>query len=136
MMLPTPVSYHTRRGSLPHSNRPLRDVLLARARVTNLGLCLLAGVVSLSLLVNLSYYFSSGPTTYLVSGTRLPHAILATVDHDSQLRSLDHLVMVPGHAIWTGSKPGRVLEEENWLLEPYQATRGRIEAFYNHVVRG
>ncbi|EKM60566.1 uncharacterized protein PHACADRAFT_82175 [Phanerochaete carnosa HHB-10118-sp] len=135
-MLPTPVSYHTKRDSISRSKRPLRDVLLARARVTNLGLCILICIASVSLLVNLGYYSSSGPTTHLISSELLPHPEISTVEHDSQLLSLDHLVMVPGHAIWKGSKPGRVLDEENWLLEPYQATKGRLEAFYNHIARG
>lgn len=136
MILPTPVSYHTRRGSISRSKRPLRDVLLTRARVTNLGLCILTCITSVSLLVNLGYYFSSDSATYLISSELLPHPEISTVEHDSQLLSLNHLIMVPGHAIWKGSKPGRILDEENWLLEPYQATRGRIEAFYNHIARG
>ncbi|GJE91972.1 hypothetical protein PsYK624_081240 [Phanerochaete sordida] len=135
MMLPAPVSYHTKRGSISRSQRPLREVLLTRARITNLGLCLLAGVAAVSLLLNLGHYFSR-PPAFVVSSALLPAPHLSTVGYDSQLQALDHLVMVPGHAIWKGTAPGRILDEQNWLLEPYQATRGRIEAFYNHVARG
>ncbi|KAF7790360.1 hypothetical protein EIP86_001315 [Pleurotus ostreatoroseus] len=66
----------------------------------------------------------------------IPSSILATVERDKKLHSLDHLVMVPGHAIWTGAHSERGLDEENWILEPYQKGGGRIAAFYNHIRRG
>lgn len=136
-MLPAPVTYHAKRVSISRNHRSLSDVLLSRARVTNLGLCILIASAALSVLVNLGYFFAGGSSS---SRSRwnpsLPEAILATVARDVELQKLDHLVIVPGHAIWTGSRPGRVLDAENWLLEPYQNTPGRIEAFYNHIVKG
>lgn len=135
-MLPTPVSFYSRRGEKLRSQRNTRDVLLARARVTNLGLLLLMSFCVLSFLFNLGYYFSSEPGMRGSGHPITPSSILATVERDKKLHSLDHLVMVPGHAIWTGAHSDRGLDEENWILEPYQKGGGRIAAFYNHIRRG
>jgi hypothetical protein len=135
-MLPAPVTFHSRQGSVYRNHRSLRDVLISRARITNLGLYILLTFAVISLLFNMGYYFSNRSEAYLVSKSPLPHAILGTVAHDAELQALNHLVMVPGHAIWKGTQPGRVLDAENWLLEPYQNTPGRIGAFYNHIAKG
>lgn len=136
-MLPTPVTFHHSRGlSISRPNRRLRDVLVTRARITNLGFFLLLATASLSLLVNLCYYFSSPTATPLSSAHTIPHTVLDAVARSDEHQLLDHLVLVPGHAIWKGGNPKDVLDAGNWLLEPYQSGRGRIEAFYNHVARG
>ena len=142
-MLPAPVTFHAKRESFSglRSRRPLRDVLLTRARITNLGFLFLLGLAALSLLVNLSYYLSSAfaPALYhdgVYQGHATPRSILDTVDRDPALRVLDHLIMVPGHAIWKGTDPSRILDEDDWLLESYQRGGGRVEAFYNHIARG
>ncbi|EIN12102.1 hypothetical protein PUNSTDRAFT_99521 [Punctularia strigosozonata HHB-11173 SS5] len=49
---------------------------------------------------------------------------------------INHLVIVPGHAIWTGTDPRMRLSESEWVLEPYQQGGGRIRAFFSHIVRG
>lgn len=144
-MLPAPVTFHAKRESFVglRSRRRLRDVLLTRARITNLGFLLLATCAGLSLLVNLSYYLSSSSRSPLASyydgdieSHATPRSILDTVERDAALHGLDHLVVVPGHAIWRGTDPLRVLNEDDWLLESYQKGGGRVEAFYNHVARG
>ena len=135
-MLPAPVTFPSKRGSLSRNHRSLRDVLVSRARVTNLGLCILLAFAAVSFLTNLGYYFASGSQAYTLARSSLPPAILNTIVHDVELRTLNHLVMVPGHAIWKGTRPERVLDPENWLLEPYQNSPGRIEAFYHHIARG
>lgn len=111
-------------------------MLLSRARVTNLGLLLLVSFSTLSFLFNLGYYLSSNSVVYSTPQAISPHSILATLERDKIFHALDHLVIVPGHAVWKGSHPERGLEEDNWILEPYQKGGGRVEAFYNHIQRG
>lgn len=138
-MLPLPVLSRTRplhRSGLRHQ-RSTKDALLTRARITNLGLLLLSGVTVLSLLVNLSHYFSA-PSYYpqsLLHGT-VPADVLSTIQRDAALSDIDHLIMVPGHAIWRGTDIQRRLDDDEWILEPYQRGGGRVAAFYRHIEAG
>jgi len=108
-----------------------------RARVTNLGLLLLSGVTVLSLFFNLRYYFSSprGISQQLLHHP-LPSDISSTIHRHDALSTIDHLIMVPGHAIWKGSDVKRRLDDEEWILEPYQRGGGRVAAFYQHIAAG
>ena len=135
-MLPAPVTLYEKRGSRGRSTLKTKDVLLARARVTNLGLILLLSCSALSFLFNLGFWLSSGPVVYPIPENVSPQSILATIERDRVLHSLDHLVIVPGHAVWKGTHPERALEEDNWILEPYQRGGGRVDAFYNHIMQG
>ncbi len=137
-MLPAPVSYHAKREFHLRSQRRTRDILLSRARVTNLGLVLLISFAALSFLFNLGYYFSYGAGSYSLPHLHdsSPEAILSTIERSKTLSSINHLVIVPGHAIWKGTHPERGLDEDNWILEPYQRGGGRVAAFYGHIVRG
>lgn len=138
-MLPLPVSSRTRpllRSGLRH-HRSTKDALLTRARITNLGLLLLSGVTVLSLLFNLSYYFST-PAFHpqsLYHGAP-PADILSTIQRHEALSEIDHLIMVPGHAIWRGTDIRRRLDDDEWILEPYQRGGGRVAAFYQHIETG
>uniref|UniRef100_A0A0W0FWN4 Xylanolytic transcriptional activator regulatory domain-containing protein n=1 Tax=Moniliophthora roreri TaxID=221103 RepID=A0A0W0FWN4_MONRR len=49
---------------------------------------------------------------------------------------LDHLIVVPGHAVWHGSKIEDRLDEDFWTLEPYQKNGGRPEVFFQHISKG
>lgn len=51
-------------------------------------------------------------------------------------RNLNHLIVVPGHAIWKGSRPELRMDDNEWVLEPYQKGKGRVRAFFSHIVRG
>ena len=42
--------------------------------------------------------------------------------------------MVPGHAIWKGTTLEARLDEDQWILEPYQHGGGRVAAFFKHIV--
>ncbi|PXF42303.1 hypothetical protein BWQ96_07938 [Gracilariopsis chorda] len=54
----------------------------------------------------------------------------------TQLRALTTLVMVAGHAIYTGLhwEPTSLRDERNWMLEPFQ--QGQVDTFLQHVQRG
>lgn len=136
-MLPTPVQFHSRKsGSWHQHQRPWRDVLLTRARITNLGFILLLVSFSLSCLLNIYHLWSVEP--YSQSQTLSPHAIWSTITRDSKLSSLEHLVIVPGHAIWKGSRQEDTFVEDEWLMESFQQgdKAARITAYHEHISRG
>ncbi|KAI0766845.1 hypothetical protein BD413DRAFT_141300 [Trametes elegans] len=139
-MLPLPVSLssvrrdHLRRhsGGSRHY-RSTRDILLTRARVTNLGFLLLAAFAAVSFLVNLAWYFSPQGDAYDGPYAH-PRGIWATIERDRALEGVDHLIVVPGHAIWKGSTLEARFDEDQWVLEPYQRSGGRVAAFFKHIL--
>ncbi|KAJ8521192.1 hypothetical protein ONZ45_g2079 [Pleurotus djamor] len=50
--------------------------------------------------------------------------------------ALKHLIIVPGHSIWRGASAADRLNEDDWILEPYQRGGGRVAAFYDHIAKG
>ncbi|KAG9316202.1 hypothetical protein JVU11DRAFT_2228 [Chiua virens] len=147
-MLPTPAlsfwsSYSTNGRSRSFDYRASLRSLSGRSRLTNLGVLLLAALGGISLLYNLSFIFSSSsthPNSYTSTGLAgyyaPPGSILATIQRDETLARLFHLIIVPGHAIWSGSKPDEVLDETFWTLEDYQRGGGRVAAFVDHITQG
>jgi hypothetical protein len=140
-MLPSPISSN-RRGASQHlrkfSSSDLKralSLLRTRSRFTNLSIVILAGCFCVSFLYNLAFIFSSSPS--LVPYTP-PQSILSTIARNASLENLSHLVIVPGHAIWTGTQPDQVLDVDRWTLEEYQRGGGsyRISAFVEHIRRG
>ncbi|KAH0827313.1 hypothetical protein J3R83DRAFT_3937 [Lanmaoa asiatica] len=150
-MLPTPALSSTRRGAFHYNvtsgrsrsfdyHAALRS-LSGRSRLTNLGVLLLTAFGCTSFLYNLAFIFSSSSAYSYSSGVGIvgyapPGSILATIRRDETLEHLSHLIVVPGHAIWSGSKQGEVLDEELWTLEDYQRGGGRISAFVDHIKQG
>ncbi|KAG6370959.1 hypothetical protein JVT61DRAFT_10671 [Boletus reticuloceps] len=115
--------------------------LSGRSRLTNLGVVLLAAAGCLSLFYNLAFVFSSSsPSSYFsdvgLTGYAPPGSILATIRRDETLTRLSHLIVVPGHAIWKGSRREEVSDEDMWTLEDYQRGGGRVSAFVDHIEHG
>ncbi|KAI0708187.1 hypothetical protein C8T65DRAFT_650315 [Cerioporus squamosus] len=141
-MLPLPVSFtsssrHPRRPGSRHY-RSTRDVLLTRARITNLGFLLLAGFAAASFLLNLVWYLG-GPDdhAYHPGGPySAPKGIWQTLARYHTLEDIEHLIVVPGHAIWKGTDLEARLDEDQWVLEPYQRGGGRVSAFFRHIAAG
>ena len=131
-MLPLPVSLPRRSGSRHY--RSTRDILLTRARITNLAFLLLVGFAVFSFLLNLSWYFSGSDSHVYEGPYSAPRGIWETIARDPALADIDHLIMVPGHAIWKGTTLEARLDEDQWVLEPYQHGGGRVAAFFKHVV--
>ncbi|KAG6812541.1 hypothetical protein H0H92_002310 [Tricholoma furcatifolium] len=107
------------------------DVLFSRARVTNLGVVLLILFAVLSFLCNIRFLYFHRPSGHTDSS-----ALLSTISRDPAVRNLNHLIVVPGHAIWKGTNPELRLREDQWVLEPYQMGGGRVSAFFAHIFRG
>jgi hypothetical protein len=153
-MLPTPAlssGRSTQRGAFHYNAKNGRSrsfdyraalrSLSGRSRLTNLGVLLLAAFGCISFLYNLAFIFSSSSTYPYPSGVGFvgyapPDSILATIRRDETLERLSHLIVVPGHAIWSGSKRDEVLDEGTWTLEDYQRGGGRVSAFVDHIKHG
>ncbi|CDO77709.1 hypothetical protein BN946_scf184969.g60 [Trametes cinnabarina] len=146
-MLPLPVSFSSpsdRRDSFrrhpggSRHYRSTREILITRARVTNLGFLLLAAFAAVSFLVNLTWYLSTpeGTEGDHVGSHFPPRALWDTIIRESALEDIDHLIMVPGHAIWKGTNLEARFDEDYWVLEPYQRGGGRVAAFIKHIVAG
>jgi hypothetical protein len=140
-MLPLPNQVSSRKSFRPFTGgssrrqRRLVDALLTRARITNLGLVLLASFATVSFLINLSHYlFSHHPT--LPSSYGPTKSLVSTINRASSLEELDHLIIVPGHAIWSGYEHEHLFDEDYWTLESYQRGGGRVQAFIHHIKRG
>ena len=131
-MLPSPaVARYYRKPLRPGSHTSLTlESLARRSRITNLGVLLLASCFAISLLLNLRYWtfhHSLFPDPY---SAKLQ---LATVDRPPTRNNLDHLIVVPCHAIWRGSNSWS--RDEDWILESYQQGTGRVHALYEHIAR-
>lgn len=124
--------------------------LRARTRLTNLAVSLIISALLGSLLLNAHYFASSsplgasytskkvasGPWAELASAEQLergvPLSIETTIERDKRYADLDHMIMVPGHAIWLGNDPGRIMNDEEWILEPMQKG-GSVKTFVKHI---
>lgn len=153
-MLPTPAlssGPSSRRGAFHYNATSGRSgsfeyraalrSLGGRSRLTNLSVLLLVAFGCTSFLYNLGFIFSSSSTYPYSSavgfvGYSPPGSILATIRRDETLGRLSHLIVVPGHAIWSGSKQDEVLDEKLWTLENYQRGGGRVSAFVDHIKQG
>lgn len=93
---------------------------------------LLALLTTCSLLLNLSFFFSAS-SDHASSSSYGIGSINATLERSPVLNGLDHLIVVPGHAIWHGSSAEEALDERAWVLESYQRGGGRVETFFKHI---
>ncbi|OBZ67023.1 Uncharacterized protein C57A10.07 [Grifola frondosa] len=73
---------------------------------------------------------------YWPPSPRPPLGILATIERHDALSAIDHLIIVPGHAIWKGSSIAQRLDDDEWILEPYQRGGARVAAFFKHILAG
>ncbi|KAG8899579.1 hypothetical protein FRC01_010455, partial [Tulasnella sp. 417] len=156
-MLPSPAtSYSKRHSSRGRSNDGLladaltrfhinRATLLARSRVTNLGIALLSLILGLSLLFNLNFALrpvdphwgkAQSWLSAVSKGAFSPGSITGTIVRQPQWTEVRHLIIVAGHAVWTGSDPNARLDESNWILEDRQRGGGNVAAFYRHIEEG
>jgi hypothetical protein len=121
----------------------LRERLAGRSRVTNLGIVLLLGIASMSVLLNLRVYvfgrryipppgFGSWTTFHGLTPTALQSDL---PDPIKGTEKLNHLVLVPGHAVWAGHNFNDRFNDENWILQPYQLG-GSVKTFWKQIAKG
>ena len=60
----------------------------------------------------------------------------STITRQETATRLEHLIIVPGHAVWKGGDPRSRLDDDQWILEPYQKSGGRVATFFAHIQRG
>lgn len=131
-MLPSPsVARYQRRRLDSSPRKKILETLTQRSRLTNLGVFLIIGLCTLSLLFNLHYWTSYTPLSE--NQLRNRHSLLQ-VDRPEARTHLDHLIIVPCHGIWKGTTSW--LEEKDWVLESYQTGNNRLNAFYEHIAHG
>ncbi len=135
-MLPAPVSFPRRGGGiLNHAPRSFSKLLRAPARLTNLGALLLSSLLTFSILLNFRFFNLDSPT--IQNAPPLLRSIVEAVpERRPSASGLDHLVIVPGHAIWIGSRDEDADVEDSWLLASYQKGRRRPTIFRAHISRG
>lgn len=144
-MLPSPVlSRRYRIYSHPHRSayRNLLEILLTRSGLTNLGLIIISSITALSLLLNLVHYLDSSSSDKYFTTSTFRHQLFDENDNsqnvirESWTQSLDHLVIVPGHAIWKGADPEQRTQDSEWILKPYQKGTGKTQVFWEHIAVG
>ncbi|KAG8775270.1 hypothetical protein FRC12_001585 [Ceratobasidium sp. 428] len=112
----------------------LRERLLSRSRITNLGALIIGFILALSLFSNLRYAFLLSRAARRFSAT--PAVIADTITYNQSISHLDHLIIVAGHAIWKGGAPEDYTKDSAWVLEAGQTGRGNPDAFYAHIAKG
>lgn len=157
-MLPTPATSRSKNRtyfpSLPPnpsyapSPSQLLQHLRARTRLTNLAVSIIISLLIFSLLLNLATFYSPYPPSRRKGFRRLggwednatpgqidsliPLSIETTIERDTRYGELNHLVMVPGHAIWVGNDVNRIERDEDWILESMQRG-GSVRTFVQHI---
>jgi len=152
-MLPNPATSRSKPRTYfssippPSSGGNLFTRLRARTRLTNLAVSLIISALLGSLILNASLYlsagtvrprkpFNAGPWAELASSEQLergvPLSIETTIERDKRFEQLDHMIMVPGHAIWVGNDPSKIMKDEEWVLETMQKG-GSVKTFVKHI---
>ncbi|KAJ7928551.1 hypothetical protein B0H13DRAFT_1967825 [Mycena leptocephala] len=123
-MLPTPVSTDRRNGFTLR-----RTWLLNRSRATNLAVLGLAMLASISFLFNVHLYFSS------VSPAPLTPRLNMLASLPNLHYTLNHLIVVPGHAIWKGTNPDLRMRADEWAFRSYQTNQesSLLDVFFRHI---
>ncbi|KAH9954912.1 hypothetical protein BGW80DRAFT_1397374 [Lactifluus volemus] len=130
-MLPTPISFQRQRGlSFNQRPRSFAKFLRGPARLTNLSALVLLTLLAVSLFVNFRHHYQSP-----IQNVAL-RSIIETLPSRPSSSVLNHLVIVPGHAIWIGARADDAEDEDSWLLAPYQRGRGRPSIFRAHISLG
>ncbi|WWD22078.1 hypothetical protein CI109_106567 [Kwoniella shandongensis] len=141
------------------SSQQLLQTLRSRTRLTNLAVTLLFLLLTTSLLLNFNHYLFTPTQSLLINrkshlrgghdllkgwddsatpsqiDSGIPLSIETTIERDIRYGELNHLIMVPGHAIWLGHDANRAREDDDWVLEGMQKG-GSVKTFVKHIERG
>ncbi|CDZ98230.1 Uncharacterized conserved protein [Phaffia rhodozyma] len=144
-------STYPRSGSSGTDTR-LSNILRSRTRVTNLAMVILLSVLGLSLFGNMRTWAGKVEGDGVVwekdsdgtigrstggkgKGLRIGSvkSIEDTMSKSDGFGGLDHLIVVAGHAIWTGSDPELRDQDDQWLLDPIQRGGRTVRAILEHI---
>ncbi|KAJ7690658.1 hypothetical protein B0H17DRAFT_583014 [Mycena rosella] len=128
-MLPKPVSTYRRHGFTLR-----RSALLNRSRATNLAVLGLVATLTISLVFNILYLYSDAPPL------NPPMSLLASLPDFQHTSNLNHLIIVPGHAIFTGTDPNLRMRVDQWAFQSYQTHQevlqsSLLEVIFKHISR-
>jgi len=134
-MLPTHAARQRRKIRLDASPKTqLLDSLTRRSRITNLGVLLISALAALSLIYNIHLWLRlASQELYGLQQQPTLFSVLATIARPPVRKTLNHLIIVPCHSIWTGHDSWN--REEDWMLESYQTGSARVQAFVQHITK-
>lgn len=132
--------------------------LTQRARTTNLAVSLLALVCFTSLYYNarhtLGNFVSTSDIAYSssISSRVVVRVYLQFSQSDSSFippiplslsstltpahQELDHMVMIPGHAIWQGCDASHSTQDKDWILQDFQKDGHHVTTYLKHLTKG
>ncbi|KAM0754283.1 hypothetical protein T439DRAFT_332632 [Meredithblackwellia eburnea MCA 4105] len=136
---PSPSRHHHHPHHHNQHQGTYAQFLTQRARTTNLAVLILVFISTVSLLVNLRVWLGEDvfvrPEERGLGKGRVPQSIKGTLRAPGrELGALRHLVMVPGHAIFLGCSASQALQDESWILEPFQKG-GSVKTFIRHITK-
>ncbi|GAA5992443.1 hypothetical protein JCM5350_001592 [Sporobolomyces pararoseus] len=145
--LPFPVSTPSNNSHSPHSHSHSRSIssfignrsklLTQRARTTNLAVLLLSILTLVSLYYNLVHAIvpiSTRIQQQRAAAAVVPSSLLSTLPPPHS--SLTHLVMIPGHAIWSGCDASHSLRDTDWILQDFQRDGKHVKTYLRHLTKG
>ena len=51
-------------------------------------------------------------------------------------QELDHMVMIPGHAIWQGCDASHSTQDKDWILQDFQKDGHHVTTYLKHLTKG
>lgn len=133
---------------LPLTGGHLMSILRARSRLTNLAVGLLIFILGVSLLGNIRGIVGEDPHPHFrwhaawdeladadILDSGRPPSVETTIKRDPRMAEVDHLVMVPGHAVWLGQDGSAANQDEEWVLEAMQKG-GSVSTYIKHIEQG
>lgn len=64
-----------------------------------------------------------------------PPSVETTIQRDERMAHVNHLILVPGHAVWLGNDASTYEDDAEWVLESFQRG-GSIKTFNKHIEKG
>lgn len=121
--------------------------LRQRSRLTNLAVWLILALLGVSLISNLSHilHASDKQRPFKISewdevaslellDSGRPPSVETTIHRDERMMHVNHLVVVPGHAVWTGTEATKASLDDDWVLERMQRG-GSVKTYMQHIKR-
>ncbi|GAA5940704.1 uncharacterized protein JCM15063_006333 [Sporobolomyces koalae] len=118
------------RGSISFL-RNRTKLLHQRARTSNLAVLALALVALVSLYYHAKHYVLRNQDTF---APPVPHSLESTLNRAHS--ELNHLVMIPGHAIWQGCDASHATQDTDWILQDFQKDGKHVTTYLRHLTKG
>lgn len=133
-------AYSSSYAPLPLTGGHLMGILRTRSRLTNLAVGLLIFVLGVSLVANIRGFIGHESHPHFrwhaawdeladadILDSGRPPSVETTIKRDARMGDVDHLILVPGHAVWLGSDATAAAEDDEWVLEGMQSVKTYIK---------